>query len=385
VTLDSFRDRFDLPADHAYLDYAATGILSRDTHAAAADFLRSRTGTVPDRPPNNFPADLALFDDARSRAAQLIGADMRNVEVVPNTSLGLTVLAQGLDWRPGDRIAVPACEFPTNLMPWHGLRARGVEVDLVPHADGTFSVDDIARVLTPRTRLVTVSWVQFLSGFRADLAAIGDLCRAHGALFCVDAIQGLGALALDAPALGIDLLATGGHKWLCSMQGAGFVYVADSLLDRLQPMRGWLNGPVDWDDFESTTLDLHPDATRFRMGTLPTTQVYALHAALGGWLDVGPPVVEQAVLRAAARLAEGLDALGLARYGSADPAHASGIVTVRAPDPEALHAHLASCGVTASLRNRLLRFAAHAHTRAADLDRALDAVASYGRVAIPTQ
>ena len=169
------------------------------------------------------------------------------------------------------------------------------------------------------------------------------------------------------------------------MQGLGVVYVADTLLDRLRPVRGWLNGPVDWDDLEAGTPDLHADATRFRLGTLPTAQAYALDAALGLFLDLGQGDVEAAVLENAGHLSAGLERLGARRYGTDDPAHRSGIVTVDVDDPEGLHAHLASRGVVSSLRNRLVRFAPHAHTRPADLDQALEAVATFGRttVAVP--
>ena len=382
MTLDAYRAQFDLPDDVAYLDHAATGVLSRPAREAAVSFLDARAGRTPERSPNNFPADLERVDRARRRAAALIGADVRNVEVVPNTSYGLGLLAAGLDWQPGDRVVVPACEFPANVLPWRALEDRGVEVDVAPHTEGAFSVDDLAAAIRPETRLVAVSWVQFLSGFRCDLDAIGALCRERGVLLAVDAIQGVGALRLDVASVQPDLLAFGGHKWLCSMQGAGVVYVADTLLDRLRPARGWLNGPVDWDDLEATSLALHDDATRFRLGTLPTAQLYALDAALGLLLDLGAEAVEAAVLDRAGRLAEGLTRLGARRYGSGHPARSSGIVTVAVDDPEGLHAWLAERGVTASLRNRPARFAPHAHTRDADLDRALDAVASFGRVAV---
>ena len=398
MTLDAYREQFDLPDDVAYLDHAATGVLSRPAREAAAAFLDARAGRAlgegrggehgrGGRSPNEYPADLDRVDRARRRAAALVGADVRNVEVVPNTSAGLGLLAAGLDWRPGDRVVVPACEFPANVLPWRALAHRGVAVDLVPHREGAFTVDDVEAALRPETRLVAVSWVQFLSGFRCDLEAIGALCRDRGVLFAVDAIQGVGALRLDVGAARPDLVAFGGHKWVCGMQGAGVVVVADTLLDRLRPAQGWLNGPLDWDDLENAGLELHDDATRFRVGTLPMAQVYALDAALGLFLDVGPDAIEAAVLDRAGRLADGLAALGARRYGADHPAglrsaHASGIVTVAVDDPEGLHAHLAGRGVLASVRNRLVRFAPHAHTRDADLERALDAVASFGRVAV---
>ena len=189
-------------------------------------------------------------------------------------------------------------------------------------------------------------------------------------------------MRLDAESFRPDLLATGAHKWLGGMQGVGFVVVGEETMDRLVPTRGWLNGPVDWDDFESVGLELHPDATRFHVGTMPTAGLYALDAALGALHEVGPDVVEAAVLGHAARLTDGMERLGHRRYGPQDEPR-SGIVTVRADDPEGLHAHLTARGVVCSMRSRLVRFAPHAQTRPEAVDAALDAVASFGRTVAP--
>ena len=373
MTLDAYRSQFALAPETSYLNHAATGVLSRPARAAVEAYLEDRSGARPE----NYAASVPVFERARDRAAALVGVEARNVEFMPNTSTALNVVVQGLSWEEGDRVAVPGCEFPANLLPWLSLEARGVAVDLVPHREGTFTVEDVEAAITPRTRVLAVSWVQFLSGFRTDLAALGALCRDRGVLFCVDGIQGLGALRLDVVATGIDVLATGGHKWLCAMQGGGFVAVADRVLDQLEPVRGWLNGPVDWDDLEHTPRTLHPTAERFRVGTLPSTQIWALDAALGLHLDFGPASIEAAVLRHARRLADAFDALGVRRYGSRDPAHASGIVTISVDDPEGLEAHLRHRGVGVALRSRKVRFAPHAHTRESDLDRAVEAVAEF--------
>ena len=378
MTLDAYRALFDLPDDLAYLDHAATGVLGRPAYDAARGALDRHAGRVPGTSPNTFPADLERLDRLRARAARLLNADVRGVEVVPSTSAGINWLAQGLDWKAGDRVVIPACEFPTNHLPWHGLASRGVAVDRVPSPGGTFTPAAIDAAITDRTRVVSVSFVQFLSGFRADLAGIGDVCRARGVLFCIDAIQGVGALRLDVGALQPDLVVAGGQKWLCAMHGLAIAIVSDRLMEAVTPVRGWLNGPIDWDDFDAVTDDLHPDATRFRTGTLPTAQIYALDASLGAMLDVGPETVEAAVLAHARTLADGLDALGLRRFGSPDPAHASGIVTVEPENPEALLEALTAAGVHASLRSRKLRVSPHAHTRADDLSRALDAVRDAG-------
>ena len=371
MTLDAYRARFELPPDRAYLNYAALGVLARPAADAVRAYLDERAGSAP----GAFEPHLETVERMLGNAAALLGTDRAHVETLPNTSYGIDVLAGGLDWRPGDRVAVPACEFPTNLLPWRALEAQGVLVDRVPHDQGTFTVDGFRRVVTDRTRVVAVSSVQFLSGFRADLGALGALARDHGALFCVDAIQSLGALALDVEALGIDLLAAGGHKWLGGMMGAGLVYASDRVLAEARPTVGWLGGEVDWDDFEGMDGALFPDARRYRAGTVAVAPLLALDASLEAMVALGADAIEAAVLDNAARLAEGAARLGIPRFGSADPAHASGIVTLAPGDPEGVFSRLEGAGVTAALRSRRLRLSAHAHTRPDEIDRALDALA----------
>ena len=371
MTLDAYRARFELPPDRAYLNYAAVGVLARPAADAVRAYLDERAGAAP----GAFEPHLETVERMLANAAALVGTDRAHVETLPNTSYGIDVLAGGLDWRPGDRVAVPACEFPTNLMPWRALEAKGVAVDLVPHREGTFTVDAFREAVTARTRVVAVSWVQFLSGFRADLAALGQLARDHGALFCVDAIQGLGALRIDVEALGVDLLAAGGHKWLGGMMGGGLVYASDRVLAEAEPVVGWLGGEVDWDDFEGMDGALYPDARRLRAGTVAMAPLLALDASLAGLVAVGPDTLEAAVLENAARLAEGAARLGIPRFGSAEPAHASGIVTLSPDDPDGVFERLAAAGVDAALRSRRLRLSAHAHTRPDEIDRALEALA----------
>lgn len=361
-----------------YLDHAATGPLATPTVEAIQGFLRERSRTAP----NNFEDALPRIEAGRASIARLVGTATENVEYVPNTSTGINVLARGLDWSRGDRVAVPACEFPANLLPWLALERDGVEVDRIPASGGRFSLADVEATLTPQTRVLAVSWVQFLSGFRAPLAELSALCRARGVLLAVDAIQGMGALHMRFDDLGIDFLASGGHKWMLGPQGVGFMAMRPELRDRLRPVYGWLNGPVDWEDFGSADLSLHPDATRFRLGTLPTALIYGLVSSVEQFLDAGSAAVESSVLRASTRLARGLDVAGLPRWeASGDPE--SGIVTVEHDHPEAMREHLLGLNIWMSCRDRKLRFAPHATTSEDDITRTLDAVRAFGRTSFP--
>ena len=378
MTLDTLRHHFPHTEKTNYLNHAAVAPLSRPVVEAMAAFMEERHRTHID----NYFAFEPTIEETLEQAARLLGTTPDRVEFAPNTSYGLNVLAQGLDWQPGDRIAIPACEFPSNVYPFMNLEARGVAVDFIPHRRGTFMLADVEEVLTPRTRLLTLSWVQFLSGFRADLEAIGRLCRERGVLFCVDAIQGLGALRLDVQACHIDFLACGGHKWLMAPQGIGFIYLTRALQEHLAPMAGWLHGPIDWDDFFSYDLAFHPDARRFRLGTMNSAGIAGLRAALDLHFEAGPDGCERRVLAHAHTLADGLEKQGLRRYGTAAPAHASGIVTVEHPEPEALYDHLREREIVAALRNRLLRFAPTYYNTTDEIEAALEAVADFGKVSV---
>ncbi|NBB73646.1 MAG: aminotransferase class V-fold PLP-dependent enzyme [Bacteroidetes bacterium] len=371
------RQHFPHAEHELYVNHAATSPLSRPVMDAIDAYLGERHGARPGAPIDNFEAFMPILAEARERAGTVLGTTAERVAFMPNTSAALNVLAEGLDWQPGDRIALPGCEFPTNVYPFLNLEDRGVAVDFIPHEEGTFTLEAIEETLTPDTRLLSLSWVQFLSGFRADLDAVGALCDAHDVLFCVDAIQGLGALELDVEAAGIDFLACGGHKWLMATQGIGLLYCTEALQDRIRPPAGWLHGPVDWEHLDDYELAFHPEARRYEIGTRNNVGIAALHAALGLYLDAGPAWCEQQVRARADQLAEGLRALGFARYGSSDPAHSAGIVTIRTEAPDTLFDHLQAHDITAALRNRLVRFAPTYYNTPGEMERILTVVEAF--------
>ncbi|PSQ80783.1 MAG: aminotransferase [Bacteroidetes bacterium QS_8_68_15] len=379
MTLEEARKQFPHTGDEAdakrYVNHAATAPLSRPVRRAMGAFLDERAGGNV----NNYESFAPVIERTRERAARLLGAgSAERVAFASNTSAALSILAEGLDWQEGDRLAVPSCEFPANVYPFLNLERRGVAVDFIPTEEGAFTVDDVAQTLRPETRLLTVSWVQFLSGFRADLETLGQLCAERGVVFCVDAIQGLGALEMDVQRCGIDFLACGGHKWLMGPQGTGLLYVSEALQETIRPPAGWTHGPVDWEHLSEYRLRFHPEARRYETGTANRLGLAGLGAALELLLDGGAAEVEAATLARAGELADRLEAQGLARYGSTgDAAPASGIVTVRHPQPEALFEHLADAGVEAAMRNGLVRFSPAFYHKTEDVERVAEAVAAF--------
>jgi len=377
MDVETIRDQFPHTAHQTYVNHAAVSPMSRPVRQAIDAFVAERHGAAPEAPIENFESFMPVMAETKERAATVLGTEAGRVEFIPNTSIGLNVLAQGLDWEAGDRIAVPDGAFPTNVYPFLNLERKGVAVDFVPTEQGAYTLQDIENTLRPETRLLSVSWVHFLSGFRADLNAIGALCADNDVLFCVDAIQGLGALQIDVEAAGIDFLAAGGHKWLMAAQGVGLLYCDEELQEQLHPPTGWLHGPVDWEHLDNYDLTFHDDARRFRTGTMSSVGIAALHAALGLYREAGPAWCEGRILDLSTTLAAELADRGLPRYGTDDPTHASGIVTVAPDEPEDLFEHLQAHGITAAMRNRKVRFAPTYYNDESDLRAILDAVDSF--------
>ncbi len=358
----------------SYLDHAASGVLSRQTRAAVSDFVDLRSGIASDDA-SGWLAFEPVLASARERTARLAGCRTDQIAFTAHTSDSLSLLAEGLPLQPGDRIAIPDCEFPSNVYPFQHLERKGVSVDLIPTQRGVVTLDAVERAMTPRTRLVSVSWVQFLSGYRLDVAAIAEIVHSRGAWLSVDAIQGAGALPMDVTDWDADWVSCGAQKWLMGMRGVGWAYVSDALLDVVTPRAGWLQGPVDWNAFTDYDLQFWPDARRFEIGTHNHAGLVALDAALGEVEEIGRDECLKRTQRASALVASSLDALGLRRYGSGDRAHASGIVTVEMPDAEAVRERLAAAGVVVSVRNGLLRVSPHWYSSDDDVNRLVDVVA----------
>ena len=372
LALDAVRAEFrHLPA-RVFFNHAAVGVYSRRVASAAEGWVAERSGDCIE----NYLETMPRSEDALERLGALLGVPRSAVEFVASTSDALSILAEGLDWQPGDRVVVPACEFPANVYPFLNLRRKGVEVDFVPHENGCVSLGAVAAAITPRTRLVSVSWVQFLSGHRLDVAALAEIVHDRGALLCVDAIQGLGALRLDVGASGIDFLACGVQKWWMGPQGLAFLYCAPHLSGHLNGRAGWLHGPVDWDNFLDYDLAFFPDARRFRIGTLNALGAMLFRAALSLYEDAGPDACHARVLSYGRQLRDGLHALGQPIYGPQESDEtATSVVTFVPTDPDAVFAALTADGIATSMRNRMIRVSPSWENTPEEVDRALGVIA----------
>jgi selenocysteine lyase/cysteine desulfurase len=365
----NLRTEFPVTRRWAYFDHAAVAPLSGRARQALAEWADDLTanGDV------HESSWRKRVEDVRRLAGRLLNADPLDVAFVKNTSEGIGIVAEGLPWRPGDNVVTAAEEYPSNLYPWMNLAGRGVELRRVPSRDGRILLDDLRAAIDGRTRLVTLSHVEFASGFRNDLDAVGGLCRERGVLFFVDAIQGLGVLPLDVRRSPIDFLAADGHKWLVSPEGAGLFYVRRELVERLHPVGvGW-NSVVGCLDFGRIDFRLKPHAGRWESGTLNVGGVMALGASMGLLLEIGIDAVADRVLELTDYLCERARQSGLAVFSSRRDGERSGIVSLAVPgDAAALVRRCRAEGIAINHRAGRVRVSPHCYNTPEEIDRLVE-------------
>jgi cysteine desulfurase / selenocysteine lyase len=351
----------------AYFDHAAVSPLPR----RSADVLRE---WADDQEKNGVVHWLdweAKLKTARANLARLINANADEIAFVNSTTQGIGIVAEGFPWRPGDNVVTAAEEYPSNLYPWLNLKDRGVELRMVPSRNGRVWARDLVAAMDGKTRLLTISHVEFASGFRNDIDALGEYCRAHDVAFFVDAIQGLGTFTIDVSKTPIDFLAADGHKWLLGPEGAGFLYIRREWIERLRPIGvGW-HSVVG--SYNSPTLDftLKPTAERWEGGSFAMPGLQAFAASVGLLLEIGPEAVSARILDRAEAVRDVARSAGWSPVGSTRPEDLSGIVALEKPgvDANAVVRSLRAKGVVAACRRGRLRFSPHVYNNEEDLDR----------------
>lgn len=319
-----------------------------------------------------YKAHLKRQARLREAVGSLLHVAPQSIGLLRNTSHGLTVGAQAIPFVPGDQVVVARAEYPSVVYPWQAQAYRGVETRLVEsRADGLLYEEDLEAACTHQTRVLAVSWVQWGTGQRMDLARLGAFCRERGIWFVVDLIQGFGALQIDLAALGVDIAAGGSHKWLLAPAGIGPFYVKPERLAELLPTNvgwNWVNDPYNWDRLRFE--DAKPSPERFEEGSSDLLATAGLLASVELLRAVGPKAVEAAVLARATELHLGLRALGMQVCPTEGQ---SGIVPFRHPtrtNDEVL-ARLDAAQIWAAVRCGWVRLSPHAYTRAADVERVL--------------
>ena len=372
LTPQEMRALFPITTRYAYLDHAANAPLATPVRSTMEVYLGRMT---------EEPFDLAHWErlraQVRTRIAELLSVGPESITFTKNTTAGLGLVAAGLDWEVGDNIVAVHREFPSNILPWMGLKRKGVELRLYQPEDGRIDVKAVVRLCDRRTRVLAISAVQFWSGFRIDLGALGTALRGRDVLLVVDAVQAVGGLQLDLSRTPVDFLAAGAHKWLLGPMGGGFAYVGPPMLDRLNPVIIGPESVVRDREYVDYDLTFKPGARRFEEAAPNYPGILGMGAAVNLLLRCGAPAVEEVVLRLADRLRDELPSRGyeLVLKPKA-PSERSGIVSFRHPRmvPTELHARLREAGVVIALRGDFLRASPHYYNSDDDLDRLLEAL-----------
>jgi len=378
---DRFRAAMPIAERVAYFDHAAVAPLPVPTRDAIRRWLDQATeeGDVV------WPQWARRLEEVRQTAAALINAQPAEIALVPNTTTGINLIAEGFPWQPGDNVVTLANEFPSNQYPWLNQAAKGVEVRRVSVDGGAVDLDRLAAACDERTRIVSLSWVGYASGWRIDVRHVAELAHRIGALLFLDAIQGLGVFPLDVQSAGVDFLAADGHKWLLGPEGAGLLYVRQEHLDRLRPlMVGW-NSVTQGSDYTRVELNIRPDAARYEGGSQNMIGFAGLGASLDllASLGVGPrtsPVAGH-VLAITDYACEQLQAIGATLHAPRTGEHRSGIVTfdIAGYEANAVRRKLEATRIIVRCRAGGLRISPHGYATRDEIDRLIAELRSIQR------
>jgi selenocysteine lyase/cysteine desulfurase len=361
----SYRALFPHTNDQLYLNHAAIAPMNTRAQQAIMQFMNFRLYEHVEFWPEALERK-AYFVEL---IAKLLHVHKDSIALTSNTSAGLNILALGLPWKTGDRILLNNFEFPSNVIPFQNLQRLGVEIDFVTHRNGKIDLDDVKKNIHPRTKILSISFVEFLNGYRNDMKALGKICRENDIIFSVDAIQGLGALDLNARETGIDFLSSGGHKWLMWPAGLGFIYISPRIFKRVHPAQaGWMSLETPF-DFFNYNQPLAANAQRFEPGVFSTISIMGATATLEMMLEIGLNNIEDKILNNTRFLLDELSYHGYKLFTDPAPENRSGIVTFYHPAAEEVFNYFKENRVTVSLREGMIRISPHFYHDQADLER----------------
>lgn len=374
-TVEAYRQEFPILERCLFLNHAGVSPISVRVRQAMEAHLRD----VCENGPLNHAVWERTAAEARERAARLIGADPARVALTRTTTEGLNLIACGFRFREGDNVVIPRVEYPANVYPWWNQERRGVAIRWVDEdGQGRVPTEAVIRRIDRRTRIVAVSFVEFASGYRADLEALGSACAERGVHLVVDAIQGLGVLPLDVERCRLSALTCGAHKWIQGPTGAAFFFCREDLMAEMDPVLVGADAVVDAADYLDYRFELLPDARRFEYAMRNHPGVAGLNAALSLLEDVGLEAITRRVKALTDFLVERLRETGCSVFSPRGGGEWSGIVSASVPggDPARLRKQLAGKGVVVSERAGRLRVSPHYYNDESDLARFLDTLAA---------
>jgi selenocysteine lyase/cysteine desulfurase len=366
------RDEFPITAEWTYFDHATYGPHPRryvETLARVADELSVH-------PLGNTSAGL---DGVRSVAATLLHSPVDQVALLRSTGEGTNLVATGVDWEPGDEVILYELDFPGLIAPWLGLADRGLHIRVVEdRGRNRFDVGDFEELLSARTRAVSVSLVNNVTGFRAPVEQLAALCLERNIWFTVDAVQALGAIDVDAPALGADVVVSASYKFLLSGFGQAVAYLSGRAIRELRAphigVRNMQMNPAG--TLFDSGLNLFTTARKFEPSNPNLAAMFAMRSAIELLQELGIERTESHIRRLCMRLVEGLREKDYTLITSQRPSESAGLVCAVHPtiQSDRIQADLASRHILGAVRHGYLRFAPHAYNTENEVDRLLRAL-----------
>lgn len=381
---ESFRlAEFPVAKESIFLGHAGVTIFPHRVAQTMRDYLDQASLSM-----QEYPEAWRRVNECRVTAAKLIGAKSSEISLIGPTSVGLNLVAQGLDWQPGDEVVCYPDDYPANVYPWTELERRGVVVKpLQPSVRGEITPSLVEAALTNKTRLVALASCHFLTGFRIEIDAIGQMLRERGVLFCLDAIQTVGAFETKVDH--VDFLSADSHKWMLGPMSAGIFYVKEDLQERLRPslLGSWNVRSPNF--IAQPNIEFENGGRRYEPGALNISGILGMKSGIELLLETGIDKVSAQLLRLKTRLLSGLEPLGFTTLGPIEGVNASGITTVfREADSgrtslEQVAESLVGKGIHPSLRHDRegrahLRFSPHFYNTEAEMERVVEAVRAAG-------
>lgn len=352
-----------------YLNHASSGPLCTPVVESIQNVLHEKSETDID----NYPGLMAAIKETKSDLALLINTSSDRIAFVDNTTNGINILAAGLKLKQGDHILLNDLEFPANVYPFLNLQKKGIIIDFAKSHDGIVTAEDVINAIVPETKLISISQVQFLTGYRVNLEMIGKVCRDKEIFLSVDAIQGLGAVQLDVVKDNIDFVSAGSQKWLLGLQGLGFIYVSERLQDRIdQNCIGWLSVDDAW-NLLNYDLKLKKSADRYQGGTLNSLGIYALNASLKflkqyNFNDIGNRIIDNSLY-----FMEKLESIGLKPViQGVDRSNIAGIISFKNNEYNRIFEALSVENILCSVRLGYVRMAPHFYNTTEEFDNVIE-------------
>ncbi len=374
--IEKIREQFPITKNRVFLNHAAQSPLPKPVADAVCKCV--------DEFSNFGHTSISWNDGGKPLFAKLIGAKPEEIALIENTSMGLNIAANVLQYPSGSKIVTTDLEYPSVVYPWL-RKSLGVKVEYVKNVNGRILLEDVEKAVDDKTVAVAVSHVEYVNGFRHDLRALSEIAHKHGAYLIVDAIQSAGAMPINVKKNDVDFLATACYKWLLSPPGTGYFYVKEDLIKKFEPpFAGWASVKPEIfetiDFWDIWSLKLSETASRFEVGSPSFMSFMGTIEALKLLLDFGVENVQRRILKLTDRLMETVKDLGLKLQTPEEPQYRSGIVNFKIDKPKELTETLRQKGIIVSARAHGLRVSPHFYNTEEEIDKLTEEIKQWLKV-----